>query len=184
MSKIVRALRELIKAAAHVIDTNTGTARLWDCVQSARTALAEHDAQPVTKPQVSDLRCAKWLDPECADAGACQSLKFKGAQPAAEPAPTHFWMVSNKVSNVCFASEADAKAMLANSSPAIGLTLTRVDVLGPAQPAAEPLTWDEIDGLAGQVSIQGTTDSGALIMSATNLHEFARAIEAAHNIKD
>ncbi len=26
---------------------------------------------------VGDLRAAKWLDPECADAGACQSLRFK-----------------------------------------------------------------------------------------------------------
>ena len=32
------------------------------------------DMQPV-----ADLRCAKWLDPECADAGACQSLRFKSA---------------------------------------------------------------------------------------------------------
>lgn len=30
---------------------------------------------------VADLRRAFWLDPECADAGACQSLKFKAHPP-------------------------------------------------------------------------------------------------------
>lgn len=30
---------------------------------------------------VADLRDAKWLDPECASRGACQSLRFKAAQP-------------------------------------------------------------------------------------------------------
>lgn len=36
---------------------------------------------------VADLRDAKWLDPECASRGACQSLRFKAAQPMqAEPA--------------------------------------------------------------------------------------------------
>jgi hypothetical protein len=32
-----------------------------------------------------DLRNAKWLDPECYGAGACQSLKFKAAQQPAQP---------------------------------------------------------------------------------------------------
>lgn len=48
-----------------------------DHVLRKAAALAAGQAQPV-----ADLRCAKWLDPECADAGACQSLKFKAAHPA------------------------------------------------------------------------------------------------------
>lgn len=33
-----------------------------------------------------DLRNAKWLDPECYEAGACQSLKFKAVAPSVPPA--------------------------------------------------------------------------------------------------
>lgn len=31
--------------------------------------------------KVNDLRDALWLDPACADAGCCQSLRFKSAPP-------------------------------------------------------------------------------------------------------
>lgn len=31
--------------------------------------------------QIKDLRTALWLDPECADNGGCQSLRFKAAPP-------------------------------------------------------------------------------------------------------
>lgn len=34
---------------------------------------------------IADLRDAKWLDPECADFGVCQSLKFKAACPPRAP---------------------------------------------------------------------------------------------------
>lgn len=43
-------------------------------------------AAPSAQAEIPDLRCAKWLDPECADAGACQSLKFKAA-PSAQAEP-------------------------------------------------------------------------------------------------
>jgi hypothetical protein len=48
------------------------------CAVCAR-GLAQQEQEPVT-----DLRCAFWLDPECADAGACQSLKFKANPPRRE----------------------------------------------------------------------------------------------------
>jgi hypothetical protein len=50
-----------------------------------KAAMTHTDEYPRWEPApstVADLRCAKWLDPECADAGACQSFKFKAAQPA------------------------------------------------------------------------------------------------------
>lgn len=37
---------------------------------------------------IADLRDAKWLDPECAHRGACQSLIFKAAQPPSAPLPS------------------------------------------------------------------------------------------------
>lgn len=40
------------------------------------------EAQPAERRPYGDLRHAKWLDPECYGAGACQSLRFKAAQPA------------------------------------------------------------------------------------------------------
>lgn len=57
-------------------------------VKSAITAMEAALAEPVQDEQttIADLRCAKWLDPECADKGACQSLKFKRpADPVQEP---------------------------------------------------------------------------------------------------
>lgn len=45
-------------------------------------------AEPATG--IRDLRDAKWLDPQCADRGACQSLIFKAAQaPQAVPQRKH-----------------------------------------------------------------------------------------------
>jgi hypothetical protein len=44
-----------------------------------RRETEQQEQEPVT-----DLRCAFWLDPECADAGACQSLKFKANPPRRE----------------------------------------------------------------------------------------------------
>jgi hypothetical protein len=50
------------------------------CAVCARgLAQQEQEQEPVT-----DLRCAFWLDPECADAGVCQSLKFKANPPRRE----------------------------------------------------------------------------------------------------
>ena len=49
---------------------------------AAIDALSAALAAPQGGP-VADLRDAKWLDPECADAGACQSLRFKPAAPSA-----------------------------------------------------------------------------------------------------
>ena len=46
---------------------------------------------PAAQPSVADLRDAKWLDPECADRGACQSLRFKVAQPSAESSELARW---------------------------------------------------------------------------------------------
>lgn len=52
--------------------------------------------QPVPLPSdrqpFGDLRNAKWLDPECYGAGACQSLKFK-AQPVQELADETGWLI-------------------------------------------------------------------------------------------
>lgn len=51
----------------------------------ARTAAPPAPAAQPSATGVADLRDAKWLDPECADRGACQSLRFKAAQPSADP---------------------------------------------------------------------------------------------------
>lgn len=47
---------------------------------------AELALEPQAEP-VKDLRMAKWLDPKCADAGACQSLVFKSAHPPPQRQP-------------------------------------------------------------------------------------------------
>ena len=53
-------------------------------IAALRAALAEQEQDKRTT--VADLRDAMWLDPECADKGACQSLKFKcPAKPVQEP---------------------------------------------------------------------------------------------------
>ena len=74
----MEALAELVRLADGLEKAHDPT---WDDAwNAARAALA---AQPV-----ADLRCAKWLDPECADTGACQSLRFKSA---AQPAVPDGW---------------------------------------------------------------------------------------------
>lgn len=60
-------------------------------VEDATTALRRALAEPEQdkRATVADLRDAMWLDPECADKGACQSLKFKClAKPEQEPVAT------------------------------------------------------------------------------------------------
>ena len=62
-------------------------------------AAAQPQQDAECKPY-GDLRNAKWLDPECYGAGACQSLKFKAAQQAAQPVaqePIHIEAVAEVV---------------------------------------------------------------------------------------
>jgi hypothetical protein len=69
--------------------------QVFDCIApGSRLELSEYNVPLYTHPPrreteqeqepVTDLRCAFWLDPECADAGACQSLKFKANPPRRE----------------------------------------------------------------------------------------------------
>jgi hypothetical protein len=71
----LEALEYLNVTAEHRVDDRIPDA----AIVALRAALAQQEQEPV-----ADLRCAFWLDPECADAGACQSLKFKANPPRRE----------------------------------------------------------------------------------------------------
>ena len=109
------ALEALESLQGGCTDHDDGTVEaitVWcpEVVEALRAALAEPQPDCERRP-FGDLRNAKWLDPECYEEGACQSLKFKQAQQpqpkpvgALPPTPdlgpewTDYW--SNKVNTI------------------------------------------------------------------------------------
>lgn len=105
-------------------------------------------AAPTAQPSVADLRDAKWLDPECADRGACQSLRFKAAQPSAHPAPSEETVsalrdcLSQIDMAACYASEEDTKSVAdallmigMQARKALALLAASTDLVAPAAQA-------------------------------------------------
>jgi hypothetical protein len=98
-----------------------------DHVEWWRAMIAAAPAAPPREQPTADLRDAKWLDPECADAGGCQSLKFK-AQPTAEPVA---WQAVSASGTGRFTDNAEAASELKR----MGWKLT--PLYAAPQPAAE-----------------------------------------------
>lgn len=71
------------------------------------------EPKPSDRRPYGDLRNAKWLDPECYGAGACQSLKFKAAHPPAQPsqpeqrAPAGYLYQHDETGRTTFRDELD-----------------------------------------------------------------------------
>lgn len=159
------ALEALESLQGGCTDHDDGTVEaitVWcpEVVEALRAALAEPQPDCERRP-FGDLRNAKWLDPECYEEGACQSLKFKQAQQP-QPKPVAWWLYGT--GDVYIAAEFTPDyEHLGDWVPL---------VRGAAPQAQQPLTDDPTNKHAIKVPGYGWVDTKAV-----------RAIEAAHGIK-
>jgi hypothetical protein len=153
---------------------------LTKVAQQAAPAQADFERRPC-----GDLRHAKWLDPECYGAGACQSLKFKAA-PAQARDPWRDAIDEALVSSCldCIGPNDTPTQALARLiqwektmalDPAISKEARDLVASGAAQ-SRQPLTDERL------TAILSGMNAGLSGFRGWKWQDFARAIEAAHGI--